>query len=182
KGVDLWVKAIPGILKEFPQARFRFVGKSLNYSPGLSYVAWIKQYLNAYLDRIDFVDHVPLHEMPFQYEQVDICVFPSRWENFPNVCLEAMSAGKAIIASEHGGMKEMIPDNRYGITLDPFNTKALIGAACSLLNNIDARIAMGLAARERVQMEYNQVRVGLEMETIYIDAIAHKQQEILHNR
>lgn len=181
KGVDLWVKAIPGILKRFPEARFRFVGKSLNYSPGLTYVQWIKQYLKSHLDRIEFVDHVPLSEMAQQYEQVDVCVFPSRWENFPNVCLEAMSAGKAVIASQFGGMKEMIPDNRFGLTVDPFNTQELIRAACVLLQDADARIAMGLAARNRVQEEYNQARVGQEMETIYINAIAHKQQQLLQH-
>ena len=179
KGVDLWVKAIPGILKQFPDARFRFVGKSMNYSPGITYIQWIKSYLKDYLDRIEFIDHVPLNEMPHQYEVVDICVFPSRWENFPNVCLEAMSAGKAVLASHFGGMAEMLPDRMFGLTINPFKTSELVDAACRLLNNPDERIRMGLAARERVMKEYNHNRIGLEMETIYQEAIAYKQRQIL---
>ena len=179
KGVDLWVKAIPGILKQFPEARFRFVGKSMNYSSGLTYLQWIKSYLNDHLDRIDFVDHVPLSEMPHQYELVDICVFPSRWENFPNVCLEAMSAGKAVVASHFGGMAEMLPTPEFGLTINPFNTNELIEAACRLLKNPEERIRMGMAARERVLKEYNHDRIGQAMESIYHEAIANKQHQIL---
>ena len=38
----------------------------------------------------------------------DIVVIPSLWENYPNVCLEAMSLGKCILASNQGGMSEML--------------------------------------------------------------------------
>lgn len=178
KGVDLWVKAIPAILKKFPNTRFRFVGKSLNYAQGLPYDVWIRQTLKEYMSNIDIVDHVTLDEMPKQYDLVDICVFPSRWENFPNVCLEAMSAAKAVIGSKHGGMAEMLPNREVGLLVDPFITSELISASCYLLENQEARIQMGLNARERVLKMYNPNVIGEQMEQIFKEAIEHKQKDV----
>jgi glycosyltransferase involved in cell wall biosynthesis len=171
KGVDLWVKAIPAIIKQFPDTRFRFVGKSQDYAPGLPYDAWIRKTLNQYIDQIDIVDHVALDQMPHQYSLVDICVFPSRWENFPNVCLEAMSSGKAVVGSKHGGMAEMMPDETVGLLVDPFSESELVLAVCRLLENQSERISMGLKARERVLQAYNPTVIGARMEQIFEEAI-----------
>jgi hypothetical protein len=43
-----------------------------------------------------------------------MAVIPSRWENFPNTCIEAMGSGLPVIASREGGMAEMIEDGRTG--------------------------------------------------------------------
>lgn len=181
KGVDLWVKAIPSIIKKYPETRFRFVGKSQEYAPGQPYIDWIKKQLEPYLNCIDFVDHVPLDEMPSQYSKVDICVFPSRWENFPNVCLEAMSAGKAVIGSKHGGMAEMMPTREFGMLVDPFVTSEIIAAVCFLLENPSERISMGVKARERVLMTYNSNIIGNRMEQIFKEAIDHKRKAIIRD-
>jgi glycosyltransferase involved in cell wall biosynthesis len=181
KGVDLWVNAIPAIIKKYPNTRFRFVGKSQEYAPGLPYDVWIKQTLKDHISSIDIVDHVALDEMPNQYNAVDICVFPSRWENFPNVCLEAMSAAKAVIGSKHGGMAEMLPTKEVGLLVDPFITSELVTAACYLLENQAERIQMGLNARERVLHSYNPSVIGERMEQIFKEAIEHKQKDMLVN-
>lgn len=171
KGVDLWVKAIPSILKKYPDTRFRFVGKSQYYKPGLLFSDWIKDELKQYTENIELVDHVSLDEMPQQYSTVDICVFPSRWENFPNVCLEAMSAGKAVIGSRFGGMAEMLSSKEVGMLVNPFSIPQLVNAASHLLTDNEARIRMGMNARIRVLTEYNPNVIGERMEQIYNEAI-----------
>jgi glycosyltransferase involved in cell wall biosynthesis len=49
----------------------------------------------------------------------DICVFPSRYEPFGIVLLEAMAAGKALIASSTGGIPEVIRDGQTGLLCSP---------------------------------------------------------------
>lgn len=176
KGVDLWVKVIPTILKQHPDIRFRFVGKSQEFKPGLLFSDWIREELKQYINNIEIVDHVSLNEMPQQYSTVDICVFPSRWENFPNVCLEAMSAAKAVIGSKHGGMAEMLATNEVGVLVNPFSSAELAHAANYLLTHNEERINMGLKARERVLTVYNPEVIGEKMEQIFNDAIADKQK------
>ena len=176
KGVDLLVDAIPSILSKFPDTRFRFVGKSQFYKPGLLFDDWIKMVLSKYIDNIEFVDHVTLEEMPYQYSKVDICIFPSRWENFPNVCLEAMSAAKSVIGSKFGGMSKMISSDQIGLLVDPFSKKEIVAAACQLLSDAEQRIKLGLNARERVLKVYNLDIIGNQMETIFNEAIQDKQR------
>lgn len=178
KGIDLLVKAIPGILKSYPNARFRFVGKSQEYKAGVSYEDWIKKVLSKYINQLDFVGQVALNQMHNEYDLVDVCVFPSRWENFPNVCLEAMSAAKAIVGSKFGGMSEMMPSEQYGLLVNPNNCKEIIDAVCRLLANPNERITMGLSARDRVLSAYNTEIIGSEMETIFELAISDKKNTL----
>ena len=63
-----------------------------------------------------------------EYAKVAVCVFPSIWENFPNVCLEAMSAGRGIAASWNGGMAEMLDAGHCGLPFPPNSPQRLAQA------------------------------------------------------
>src|SRR5262249_18618171 len=55
-------------------------------------------------------------------------VVPSRWENFPNVCMEAMGSGLPVITTRKGGMIEMIEDGRSGWIADSTTSEGLATA------------------------------------------------------
>ena len=98
KGVVDLANAIPLILKRCPQTRFRFVGRALT-SPkmGQDMKAFLMQDMAPYAKSVGFHEPVPLEEIPALLSETDICVFPSLWENFPNTCLESMSAARALL-------------------------------------------------------------------------------------
>ena len=56
----------------------------------------------------------PRTELTDYLRRARIAVVPSRWENFPNTCVEAMVSGLPVIATREGGMAEMIDDGRTG--------------------------------------------------------------------
>ena len=93
KGVLDLARAIPLILRHYPDAKFRFVG-SAEHSPQRNLD--MRQYLERMLQNnsrlVEFISHVPFDAIPNVLAETDICVFPSLWENFPCVCLEAMAA------------------------------------------------------------------------------------------
>jgi glycosyltransferase involved in cell wall biosynthesis len=104
------------------------------------------------------------------YDKMDVCVFPSLWENFPYVCLEAMSAGKAIIGSSEGGMSEML-NSESGILLNPLQIKNWAEKILYLLENPSKRVTLGQAARKTVINKYNEKVIGALTENYFKEVI-----------
>jgi glycosyltransferase involved in cell wall biosynthesis len=81
------------------------------------------------------------------YRSAEVIVMPSRWEGFPLVALEAMRAGLAIIATNVGGLPEIVEDGETGLLIPPNDAGALVEAIRSL--DSERLKQMGLAAAER---------------------------------
>lgn len=80
----------------------------------------------------------------------DVVVLPSiSHEDFPNVTLEAMSLGKAVVASRLAGIPEQIRDMECGLLVEPGNVGELADALLRLKANPDLRERLGRQARDR---------------------------------
>ncbi len=176
KGVLSLAQAIPLILRRYPQVKVRFVGEVCPSptNPNVSMQEYLTRLLWRYRRSLEFTRAVPLPQIPAQLAQADICVFPSRWENFPNVCLEAMAAARGIVGSKAGGMTEMLSDNA-GQLVSPEDPADIAAAVIDLLNDPHRRIAMGERARDRVLSDYNLERIGALQEASYERAIARRR-------
>jgi glycosyltransferase involved in cell wall biosynthesis len=84
----------------------------------------------------------------------DIFAMPSLWEGLPMAMLEAMVAGKAIIASETAGIPEAIVNGREGILVPPGDLDALARGLRVLLTDRAQRRTLGAAAFERAKREF----------------------------
>lgn len=177
KGVLSLVKAIPLILRKYPQVTFQFVGEVCPspINPTLTMQQYITRLLWRDRRSLKFTGAIPLQHIPSYLAQTDLCVFPSRWENFPNVCLEAMAAARGIVGSSAGGMTEMLDNGNVGHLVDPQTPKQIVAATIALLNDPKHRMSMGERARERVLSEYNLERLGSLQEASYERAIAHRR-------
>jgi glycogen(starch) synthase len=128
KGLVELAKASPYVCKAIPEVKFKFVGKPVHsFIPGVDMKEYIKSQLIDYKDHLEFAQ-VTASEIPQILTETDVCVFPSIWENFPNVCLESMSAGRSIVGSNRGGMKDMLEDPEAGLLVDPLNPKEIADA------------------------------------------------------
>lgn len=177
KGVLELSEAIPLVLARCPDARFRFVGPSNDWPrSGHSMRDFLAERLSSVADRVEFTGEVEPERIPEVLSTTDICVFPRRWENFPNVCLEAMAAARAIVASSAGGMYEMLDEGRCAELVVPGNVRRLAGSITRLLRDPDRRRTLGLRARARVSSEYGADRVGGLMEMSYRRAIDRRRR------
>jgi len=76
------------------------------------------------LKHVKFVGKVPFKDIPNFYAASDIVVFPSIWqEPFGRVVLEAMAAGKPVVASNVGGVVDLIINGENGYLVEPLNDK-----------------------------------------------------------
>jgi glycosyltransferase involved in cell wall biosynthesis len=175
KGVHHLARALPLIHRRVPNARLRCLGRVFQGPiAGWTMDAFMRKGAGKSSDAIEFVGPVARSELPSELSSADVCVFPSLWENFPYVCLEAMTAGRAIVASSAGGMAEML-DGGAGLLVEPSSPHRLAEAICSLLLDGNKRHALGARARLRVATEYCYAKILPQQLGCYREAIEYRK-------
>jgi glycosyltransferase involved in cell wall biosynthesis len=166
KGVEVFREIIPDILKSHPDANFVFAGADQGYNKDRSMQDYIVEALtDAQKRRIIFLGKIPWQDLRNLYCSARVCVFPSKFENFPQVCLEAMSCGSLVIGSSLGGMVEIISDGVNGFIVEPSDTKKISERICHCLAH-DLNF-MRQAARSRVT------------ESFSLSIVAHQAIEVI---
>ncbi|MEQ8390879.1 MAG: glycosyltransferase [Thalassospira sp.] len=97
----------------------------------------------------------------------DIFVLPSHQEGFSNALLEAMAAGKAIVATDVGGNAEAIVDGDCGLIVPPCSPEAMLTAISALMSNQQERERLGVAARRRAEQNFGIEKCLTDYECLY---------------
>ncbi|GAB4369693.1 MAG: glycosyltransferase [Deltaproteobacteria bacterium] len=106
-------------------------------------------------------------DVPDLLRACDLFVHPSHEEGFSNAILEAMAAGKPVVACNVGGNPEAIRDGETGILVPPRDPRALADAVLRLARNPDLRAALGEKGQERAARHFSVDRMVREMEAVY---------------
>lgn len=99
----------------------------------------------------------------------DIFVLTSIREGLPNVVLEAMAAGKPVVASDVGGTPEAVVHGVTGMIVPPGDAHRFADAICRLLDDPAEAAALGRRGRARVIETFTQARMVTETQQIYSD-------------
>lgn len=171
KGITVLLGAVPHILRQLPQVRFTIAGRQHNTLPS--------DQLNAYIAatgstaHIALIGHVAWREMTAQYARAALFVQPSFYETFGIACLEAMCFGLPVVATQVGGLPEVVEDGVTGILVPPNDPQALAEAVLSLLRDPERRRQMGRRGREKVLAQFTPERVADLSEALYWEVL-HK--------
>ena len=104
---------------------------------------------------------------------LDLLVLPSRQpEPFGMVLLEAMATGKPVIATDHGGPREIVVPGETGILVPPGEPTALAGAIMELTRHATLRQQMGAAARARAERSFGLIPYVSAFEALYGELLA----------
>lgn len=106
-----------------------------------------------------------------ELESSHILLVPSLEEGMPNVALEGGASGKCIIASNVGGIPELITNNENGFLIQPGNPDELGEAIISISDNISKAKEMGLNLRKRIEQNFDSKNFGLGYINIYEKAL-----------
>ncbi len=167
KGTHIFLRAAGIVHERFPEAQFCVIGGSLfgiepDYKKELEDLAGSLSLGNS----LKFAGHQTSIESFL--ESADIVVHSSiRPEPFGLVLLEAMSAGKPVVASNKGGPVEIVEDGVTGLLIPPNDPDELANAIITLLQNRTLRTKMGQAAKERVEQHFNPSKMMLALENLY---------------
>lgn len=102
----------------------------------------------------------------------DVFVMPSLSEGLPLALLEAMFAAKPVVASDVGGIPEVVRSGREALLVPPGNAEALERAIETVLSDSSLRDALGAAARRRVEARYTVSAMTDAYEELYLKVVA----------
>ncbi|HET7603913.1 MAG TPA: glycosyltransferase [Gemmatimonadales bacterium] len=116
-------------------------------------------------DSLTFTGTLP--NRPNPHELFDLSVLTSRSEGFPNAVVEAMAAGRPVVATDVGGVRDAVSDGVTGL-LVPSDDEAALAAAIERLREDPARAeAMGQAGRKAAMDRFSQEVVLNQLTALY---------------
>ncbi|MBX9671240.1 MAG: glycosyltransferase family 4 protein [Candidatus Obscuribacterales bacterium] len=170
KGIQYLVDAIPMITRKNRNVEFVVIGDDTKNATGqTSELHKLKNTIarDGTGEFIQFINRVPLADLPGYYRSADICVVPSVYDNSPYTCLEAMSCGRPVVGTAGGGTKEYLTHEQSGIIVEPKDPQAIADALLRLIENEDLRSRMGREARARVLHHFQRKEIARQTAGLY---------------
>jgi len=167
KGQDILINAMPKIVEKCRNVKLIFVGEGREESS-----------LKKRVEELKLHDHVEFHpvvQQTFKYLSVfDVFVSPSRNEGLGLAVMEAQAAGLPVVASNVGGLKNLIDSGKTGILVERANERALSDAIIKILRNPSLATEIGLAARRVAEREYSSEIMVDKILSVYRDLFLNK--------
>jgi len=161
KGCHYFLQAAHEIIKVDPRVRFVLVGdgilranlefecQQLGISKAVTFLGWRKDLCKIYAD-------------------LDVVVLSSLNEGTPLSVIEAMAAGKGVVATEVGGVSDVVTSGETGLLVPPKDSKALAEAVLRLLRDEKLRRGLEERAKASVYPKYDISRLTQDMENLYL--------------
>ena len=158
KGLHQLLKAMPQILKQYPTTKIRIAGRNILASDTIkqrlmrsSYIKYIDRLINKLKlqNHIQFTGPLNAEQMKHEYLNCNVFVSPSSMENSPNSLAEAQILGVPCVASNVGGVPDMIPNKNCGILYEFSDTTMLSNAICGVFSTNSVSAHQVTEARER---------------------------------
>jgi glycosyltransferase involved in cell wall biosynthesis len=164
KGVDILLRALPQVIKEM-DAKLVLAG-----SGNQKDYRRLAQALNI-PDKVIFLGHVPDDTLSLLYSSCDLFVLPSRLEGLGIVVLEAMAAGKPVIATNAGGIPELVETGHNGILIEAGEAEELASAITRVLGDKSLARAIGKNNTSKVREHYSWEVAARKAVHLYSDLI-----------
>ncbi len=167
KGLSVFIDAAAAVLARVPRARFVLAGD------GPSRAELEARAARAGLgDRLLFAG--ARRDVTRLLSAYDLFVQPSRWEGFGLTLVEAMAVGLPVVATDVGGIPEIVRHGRDGVLVPAGDAAALALAIADLLDDPARRSAFAAEGRHRAHTEFHIDRLVAETAALYRDALARR--------
>ena len=183
KGVDRLADILPNVLAACSDMKFVFAGKVLQDRNGASFDTVVESRLEGLANRVTFVGALGHETLMPLVAGARYVVMPSRYDNLPNACLEAMALRRPVIATRDASFEELIEPGVNGELVTQDNNEALATAMIHYWRLAqDRRSAMGEAS-ERALERFAPSRVIPPLIELYKQTSArHARGKCRHSR
>jgi len=166
KGYEYSIGAFAKVNKRYPETRLLIVGDGPLRGKLESLVVRLKL-----TDHVEFAGLVPNRCIPYILSHSDIFILSSLHEVLPRSILEAMAAGKPVIAPHIGGIPEMVNEGVTGYLIPPKDLNSLASKILELLKNKNLAERMGKAGRKLIEQKFEINTIAEELEKIYQEVV-----------
>jgi glycosyltransferase involved in cell wall biosynthesis len=171
KGLSYLIHAASIISKKYPNVIFVIAGGIPSYQEAETYRYFItlkKLILKLDLNHIvKFLGPVPNNLLPHYYSSADIFVLPSLYEAFPKVLLEAMACGRPCVATNVGGVAEVLKNRVNGLLVPSRDEYSLAKATEIFIGNPNDALMMGGNGRETILKKFTWEIAAKKIRSIY---------------
>jgi glycosyltransferase involved in cell wall biosynthesis len=168
------------------EAARQLIDRSLPLSFHLAGQGPLKESLAAEIARRRLTDRIVLHghvaDMAGFLQQVQLFVLCSRSEGLPHALLEAMAAGRAVVATAVGGNGELIEDGVNGLLVPPSDSAALAAAIARLATDPELAVRLGEQARRSVAGHFGLPAMAERFTEFYESVTRQLRRETLRRK
>ena len=169
KGFDVAISAMTLLSDRFPQLRLVIAGDGPERSKLERHIAEL-----GLTEKVELVGWVAPDKVPALINTSMAVLMPSRYEGLPSVALQAGVMARPLVATEVGGLREVIVDRQTGIVVEPEDSEGVAEAVAFLVEHPEEATRMGQNARRRVQSEFSWQRCVDAYDRLYQKLINEK--------
>ncbi|MCE2404158.1 MAG: glycosyltransferase family 4 protein [Dehalococcoidia bacterium] len=169
KGHLYFVRAAAAVKERSPEARFVVVGQTLEGRTKYADVLHSEARTLCLGDAMVFAGFRT--DVADILHAADILVQPSLSESFGIAIAEGLAAGLPVVASDVGGVPEIVQDGNTGILVSPRDPEAIASAVVSLLEHGEQAASMAARGREWVREMFSPARCAETHERVYQQAL-----------
>jgi glycosyltransferase involved in cell wall biosynthesis len=165
KRIDHMIEAVGILRRRGVSVDLRIAGRTLDPGYAASLAAKVRS--EALGDSVHFLGLVSQEEIFSEYRQCSLVVMASVEETSPMLIQQAMAAGKAVVASDAGGIPYLVADHHSGRLYRSGNTRAFADTIEELLVNANLRTAMGREGRRIAESRFRAQKVAERTIEVY---------------
>ena len=169
KGVEVLLDAMPEVLAAHPEAKFVIAGGGWHGHLHQRAAA------RGLAHKVYFTGFLPEEDLPRMYAVADVAVFPSLYEPFGIVALEAMAAGVPVVTSDIGGFREVVRHGETGVHTWANNPHSLAWGISRVLGDRALADALREAGRREVAQRYHWRGIAERAMGVYQEVWAERQ-------
>lgn len=177
KGVQVLLEAAPQIISQFPQARFVIAGTG----PFENYLKSRTRELGLEA-KISFTGYIDEYTKNELYRSAAVAVFPSLYEPFGIVALEAMIMGTPLVVSSCGGLDEIIDHEVDGLKIYPDDAVSLATQTCRLLADEEWAASLADKAYSKAVNKYSWEKIAQDTAQVYGDIVLSPENKAWQQR
>jgi len=167
KNIELLIEAMRRLLPRYPRAALALVGEDSKV-PGAEPMGQRLRACAAPLgDRCVFTGCVEEPEALIKGFDIGTCSSRADNEGIPNSLLEPMAAGKPVVTTDTGDVRELVSDGVEGFVVPDGDVEAFAGALGRLIGDPDRRARMGQAARRKIAARFDLARQAAAYAALY---------------